>query len=176
MDNKINSSAALWNAANEKLTEKIHSQDIGHLIRELKRVHMKSDELYVYCSDSDKALIERVLVDYPFTLHFNVTDMSQLKGKTLVHYKSGDLPDELAAMLVLATKYGAYVEPLVSYLDRRFGRTEVELLHSGYFLHMKSFSILSRPSNRIVKRALDLVSAITLSLVAIGVVAQIDAA
>ncbi|WP_270670479.1 hypothetical protein [Aeromonas sp. QDB04] len=27
MDNKINSSAALWNAANEKLTEKIHSQD-----------------------------------------------------------------------------------------------------------------------------------------------------
>ena len=61
MDNKINSSAALWNAANEKLTEKIHSQDIGHLIRELKRVHMKSDELYVYCSDSDKALIERVL-------------------------------------------------------------------------------------------------------------------
>ncbi|MFL9594418.1 sugar transferase, partial [Aeromonas schubertii] len=70
-------------------------------------------------------------------------------------YKSGDLPDELAAMLVLATKYGAYVEPLVSYLDRRFGRTEVELLHSGYFLHMKSFSILSRPSNRIVKRALD---------------------
>ncbi len=169
MDNKINSSAALWNAANEKLTEKIHSQDIGHLIRELKRVHMKSDELYVYCSDSDKALIERVLVDYPFTLHFNVTDMSQLKGKTLVHYKSGDLPDELAAMLVLATKYGAYVEPLVSYLDRRFGRTEVELLHSGYFLHMKSFSILSRPSNRIVKRALDLVSAIALSLVAIPI-------
>ena len=38
-------------------------------------------------------------------------------------------------MLVLATKYGAYVEPLVSYLDRRFGRTEVELLHSGYFAH-----------------------------------------
>ncbi|MXQ71188.1 exopolysaccharide biosynthesis polyprenyl glycosylphosphotransferase [Aeromonas caviae] len=95
--------------------------------------------------------------------------MSQLKGKTLVHYKSGDLPDELAAMLVLATKYGAYVEPLVSYLDRRFGRTEVELLHSGYFLHMKSFSILSRPSNRIVKRALDLVSAIALSLVAIPI-------
>jgi len=42
-------------------------------------------------------------------------------------------------------------------------------LHSGYFLHMKSFSILSRPSNRIVKRALDLVSAITLSLVAIPI-------
>ena len=59
MDNKINNSAALWNTANEKLTEKIHSQDIDHLIRELKRVHMKSDELYVYCSDSDKALIER---------------------------------------------------------------------------------------------------------------------
>lgn len=170
MDNKINSSAALWNAAaNEQLTEGIHSQDIGHLMRELKRVHMKSNELYVYCSDNDKALIERVLADYPFTLHFNVTDMSQLKGKTLVHYKSGDLSDELAAMLVLATKYGAYVEPLVSYLDRRFGRTEVELLHSGYFLHMKSFSILSRPSNRIVKRALDLVSAIALSLVAIPI-------
>ena len=61
----------------------------------------------------------------------NVTDLSVLKGKTLVHHKSGDLPYELAAMLVLATKYGAYVEPLVSYLDRRFGRTEVELLHTA---------------------------------------------
>ncbi|MFQ1857059.1 exopolysaccharide biosynthesis polyprenyl glycosylphosphotransferase [Aeromonas veronii] len=169
MHNKIDSSAAFGIAANEQLTAESHSLDIGNLVYELKRVHMKSDELYVYCSDNDKKLIERVLADYPFTLNFNVTDLSALKGKTLVHYKSGDLPDELAAMLVLATKYGAYVEPLVSYLDRRFGRTEVELLHSGYFLHMKSFSILSRPSNRIVKRALDLVSAIALSLVAIPI-------
>ena len=85
MDNKINSSAALWNAANEQLTEKIHSQDIGNLVHELKRVHMKSDELYVYCSDNDIKLIERVLADYPFKLNFNVTDLMYrtLSGKRI---------------------------------------------------------------------------------------------
>ncbi|HHQ4529847.1 TPA: hypothetical protein ACSP1Y_003651, partial [Aeromonas hydrophila] len=97
MHNKIDSSAAFGIAANEQLTTESHSLDIGNLVYELKRVHMKSDELYVYCSDNDKELIERVLADYPFKLNFNVTDLSVLKGKTLVHYKSGDLSDELAA-------------------------------------------------------------------------------
>lgn len=169
MNNKLDSSTAFGIAANEQSTTNAHSLDISNLVYELKRAHMKSDELYVYCSENDQPLIERVLADYPFDLHFNVTELSLLKGKTLVHYKNGDLSDELAAILVLATKYGAYVEPLISYLDRRFGRTEVKLLHSGYFLHMKSFSILSRPSHRIVKRALDLLSAAALSLVAIPI-------
>ena len=77
MDNKIDSSAAFGIAANEQLTTKIPSLDMGNLVYELKRAHMKSDELYVYCSEKDKKLIERVLVDYPFTLNFNVTNRNR---------------------------------------------------------------------------------------------------
>ncbi|HCW2765245.1 MULTISPECIES: exopolysaccharide biosynthesis polyprenyl glycosylphosphotransferase [Enterobacteriaceae] len=169
MHDKVNKSTAFDIAIQRQRENITHTLDNGNLVEEIRKIHMKCDELYVYCNDKDKSLVEHVLAKYPFEVHFNVTDLNQLQGKTLVHYKSGRLSDEVAAMLVLATKYGAYVEPLVSYLDRRYGRTEVELLHSGYFLHMKSFSILSRPSNRIIKRILDLLSAVTLSLIAIPV-------
>lgn len=108
----------------------------------------------------------KVLSKHGLTLYFNENVLNDLRGKTLVHYKSNTLPDDISAMLVRATECGAYVEPLVSYIDCRFGLTEVELLHSGYFLHMKAFSILSSAFNRIVKRGLDLIAASALALIA----------
>ncbi|QSR48381.1 exopolysaccharide biosynthesis polyprenyl glycosylphosphotransferase [Aeromonas veronii] len=143
--------------------------DVGRVIDEIKKEHVKTAELYVYCDINDIELISRVLSQHNLTVYYNENVLSDLRGKTLVHYKSNNLPDDIASMLVQAMECGAYVEPLVSYIDRRFGLTEVELLHSGYFLHMKAFSILSNAFNRVVKRALDLIAATILSLFAIPI-------
>ncbi|WP_235195002.1 exopolysaccharide biosynthesis polyprenyl glycosylphosphotransferase [Aeromonas hydrophila] len=143
--------------------------DVSRVIDEIKKEHIKTTELYVYCDIDDIELISRVLSRHNLTLYYNENVLSDLRGKTLVHYKSNNLPDDVASMLVQAMECGAYVEPLVSYIDRRFGLTEVELLHSGYFLHMKSFSILSNAFNRVVKRVLDLIAATILSLFAIPI-------
>ena len=61
-----------------------------------------------------------------------------------------------------ATESGAWVEPLVSYLDDRLKYTEIRLLHSSYFLHQKAFSILSNKRTQAVKRVTDVASAIFL--------------
>lgn len=143
--------------------------DVSRVIEEIKKEHVKTTELYVYCDTDDIPLIKRVLSRHNLTVYYNEDVLNGLRGKTLVHYKSNNLPDEMTSMLVRATECGAYVEPLVSYIDRRFGLTEVELLHSGYFLHMKAFSILSSAFNRVVKRTLDLIFATILSLVAIPI-------
>ena len=60
---------------------------------------------------------------------------------------------------------GAWVEPLVSYLDERLKYTEVRLLHSSYFLHQKAFSILSNKRTQVTKRFIDLISATLLLIV-----------
>ncbi|WP_234926101.1 exopolysaccharide biosynthesis polyprenyl glycosylphosphotransferase [Aeromonas veronii] len=143
--------------------------DVNRVIDEFKKEHVKTNELYVYCNVDDEPLVMKVLSKHGLTLYFNENVLNDLRGKTLVHYKSNTLPGDISAMLVRATECGAYVEPLVSYIDRRFGLTEVELLHSGYFLHMKAFSILSSAFNRIIKRGLDLIAASALALIAIPI-------
>lgn len=136
---------------------------------------MNSAVLYIYCLEQDKEIITNVISQYPVEVYFNDTSLVDYKNKTLLHYKSGNLSDDLNDFLIRATKLGAHVEPLISYFDMRFGRTEVELLHSGYFLHMKAFSILSHRSNRVIKRVLDLTFVFLLSIIAIpvGLVAAI---
>ena len=77
--------------------------------------------------------------------------------------------------LVNATERGVWVEPLVSYLDQKNGYTEVDLLHSSYFLHQKTFTILSSKRTQIVKRILDILFSLFLIMLAfpIGVLTAI---
>ncbi|MGL5664871.1 MAG: sugar transferase, partial [Shewanella sp.] len=130
---------------------------------------MNDSVVYIYCLEQDKERINKAIKNYPVNICFNHFDFDNYKNKTLLHYKSGLLDERITELLIHATKKGAHVEPLVSYLDARFGHTEVELLHSGYFLHMKAFSILSRRSNRVIKRILDLFFVALLSVIAIPV-------
>ncbi|KAB7688487.1 sugar transferase [Plesiomonas shigelloides] len=130
---------------------------------------MNDSVVYIYCLEQDKERINKAIKNYPVNICFNCFDFDSYKNKTLLHYKSGLLDERITELLIHATKKGAHVEPLVSYLDARFGHTEVELLHSGYFLHMKAFSILSRRSNRMFKRILDLCFVALLSVIAIPI-------
>lgn len=131
---------------------------------------MTQDIVYVYCPDSDVAKIEHLSARHP-SLHMIINDYSlrDFKHKTLCHFKSSELQPEQQSFLIAATELGGWVEPLVSFCDRKLGYTELELLHSGYFLHQKAFSILTNRKNGWEKRFIDLLFVFALSLVAIPV-------
>ncbi|ENY3838193.1 sugar transferase [Vibrio vulnificus] len=126
--------------------------------------------VYVYCPESDVAKIEHLSSRHP-SLHMIINDYSlrDFKHKTLCHFKSAELKPEQQSFLIAATELGGWVEPLVSYCDRKLGYTELELLHSGYFLHQKAFSILTNRKNSWEKRFIDLLFVFALALVAIPV-------
>jgi len=109
--------------------------------------------------------IERLGKKHSFRFVINDYTINDFKNEIVCHYNSSELSDKQQKFLVQATKYGALVEPLVSYLDRILKYTEVELLHSGYFLHQKSFSILSKKSKQTNKRILDIICAVILFMI-----------
>ena len=76
------------------------------------------------------------------------------------HYRGYALSDEQKSFLIEAMELGAWVEPLISYLDNLLGYTEIDLIDSSFFLHQKAFSILSNPRPKFTKRVLDIVSSI----------------
>ncbi len=121
--------------------------------------------IYVYCPEDKELEIGSIVEDYSFDIVMNDYDLQDLNCKVICHFESAMLTKEQRQFLVKATEVGAWVEPLVSYLDSRLGYTEVRLLHSGYFLHQKAFSILSTQRTQLAKRLIDIVAALLLSIV-----------
>lgn len=128
------------------------------------------DCVYVFCPESDAVGIMTVLKRHPhIPVCLNDYSIRDFKNKTLCHFKSAQLYPEQQSFLVAATELGAQIEPLVSFLDRALGYTETELLHSGYFLHQKAFSILSSRKNSWEKRSIDLLFVFLLAWAAIPI-------
>lgn len=125
--------------------------------------------VYVYCPDQEVPTLIAVLSEIKLNAIVNDYELSDLSGKTILHFMNDKLNKAGRDYLIKATKYGAWVEPLVSYLDRTIGYTEVALLHPGYFLHQKAFSILSHKRNIFIKRAIDLFSVFLLGVFALPI-------
>lgn len=134
-----------------------------------KKQVLKQGVIYVYCPEDREVDIGLIIEDYSFDIVVNDYSLSDLSFKVICHYESSSLTDAQRDFLVTATELGAWVEPLVSYLDARLGYTEVRLLHSGYFLHQRAFSILSTKRTQLAKRIIDLLAAFLLCIVAIPV-------
>ncbi|ATD02048.1 MAG: exopolysaccharide biosynthesis polyprenyl glycosylphosphotransferase [Pseudoalteromonas tetraodonis] len=130
-----------------------------------KKEALKQNIIYVFCPDECASNIIEIINDHTFELVINDFSITDFTEKVICHYRSAHLTKEQRAFLVRATESGAWVEPLVSYLDDRLKYTEVRLLHSSYFLHQKAFSILSNKRTQITKRALDVVSSVFLLFV-----------
>ena len=130
-----------------------------------KKEVLSQDKIYVYCPPELAKTIGIIVDDYSFDIIVNDYSVTDFTKKVVCHYQSSDLNKNQRQFLVKATEFGAWVEPLVSYLDARLGYTEVRLLHSSYFLHQKAFSILSHKKSQITKRLLDIFSAVMLLLV-----------
>ncbi|QDE30512.1 sugar transferase [Shewanella polaris] len=126
---------------------------------------LKQKLIYVYCPDERELEIGAIIDDYSFDIIVNNYDIENLDSKVICHFESSRLSLEKQQFLVEATELGAWVEPLVSYLDSRFGYTEVKLLQNGYFLHQKAFSILSTKRTQLAKRIIDVFSSIILGLI-----------
>ena len=126
-------------------------------------------ELFVYSPKADEELLHNVLSANGISYRLNDYSIRPKRNKTICHYKNAEMQPQEQEFLIKMTERGVWVEPLVSYLDRRLGLTEVDLLHNGYFLDQKAFSILTHRKNRLLKRMLDLLFVFMLSLVAIPV-------
>lgn len=140
-----------------------------------KKQVLSQKVIYVFCPSHREVEIGTIIDDYSFDIVLNDYSLDDLNEKVICHFESASLEPEERQFLVKATELGAWVEPLVSYLDERLGYTEVRLLHSGYFLHQKAFSILSTERTQLAKRSVDLVAALLLLLVAfpIGILTSI---
>ncbi len=126
---------------------------------------LKQRVIYVFCPEEYCESIGSIIDDYSFDIVINDYTIIDFTNKVICHYQSAHLTKEQRRFLVNATECGAWVEPLVSYLDDRLKYTEVRLLHSSYFLHQKAFSILSNKHTQIVKRCVDIVSALLLLVI-----------
>ncbi|WP_335924445.1 MULTISPECIES: sugar transferase [Shewanella] len=134
-----------------------------------KRQALKQSVVYVYCPEDREIEIGSIIDDYSFDIIVNDYEICDLSCKVICHFESAKLSDEQRFFLVKATELGAWVEPLVSYLDSRLGYTEVRLLHSGYFLHQKAFSILSTQRTQLAKRFVDILASLLLMVVALPI-------
>ncbi|MEZ9349864.1 sugar transferase [Vibrio splendidus] len=125
--------------------------------------------IHIYCPEQCIETLNSVLSRHDLDYDINNYTIRDFKGETLCHFKSVELAEEHRTFLIGATELGAWVEPLVSYFDRTLGYTETELLHSGYFLHQKAFSILSNKRNENEKRFIDLLFVFMIGLIAIPI-------
>nr|WP_105188632.1 exopolysaccharide biosynthesis polyprenyl glycosylphosphotransferase [Pseudoalteromonas sp. T1lg48] len=119
-------------------------------------------KIYIYCPEDYIEKIRDCIGNYDFTLIFNDYSVTDYSDKVICHYEASELELPAKKFLIQATEFGAWVEPLVSYLDSRLGYTEVSFLRTSYFLHQKAFSILSKKRTQVAKRVVDVGSALLL--------------
>ncbi|WP_165735308.1 exopolysaccharide biosynthesis polyprenyl glycosylphosphotransferase [Pseudoalteromonas sp. C8] len=134
-----------------------------------KKEVLKQNTIFIFCPENRTEELQSILKEYEFELVFNDYSIKDFSLKVICHFESTNLSKTQKDYLVKATELGAWVEPLVSYLDNRLGFTEVQLLQSNYFLHQKAFSILSVKKTQVAKRFIDVLSAILLILLTLPI-------
>lgn len=120
--------------------------------------------IFIFCPVKDEELVRNILTANNVQYCLNEYFEPQGSGSIVCHYKSWELSSEHKELFIEVMKKGGWVEPLISFLDRNFGYTEVELLNDQYFLHQKAFSILSKKRHAVVKRVFDLFLSVILIL------------
>ena len=125
--------------------------------------------IFVFCPESGVKCVSEVLTRIGLNFCINDYDLVDFKGLTVCHFDSINLNEGQRAFLVHALEFGASVEPLLSYIDRKYGYTEIKLLNPAYFFHQKAFSILSNSCRDARKRVLDWVCVFLIGLIALPV-------
>jgi len=139
----------------------------------ISRIISKS-MIYIFCPPDQEQKISEILKQHPISHCINNYD-GVTEGADIFHYESKRLTTEQKEFLIQKIKYGHLVEPLVDYLDRRLGYTEIELLNSDYYLHRKSFSILRDKRKDAIKRLTDILLSLLIAIpaLALGILAAI---
>ncbi|EKE82127.1 sugar transferase [Idiomarina xiamenensis] len=120
----------------------------------------KASQVHVYCPEACEEFLTKALKRYKIKFVLNEFDLQAGVPKVVCHFRSYEMVEEQQEFLISATEMGAWVEPLVSYLERRVGYIETNLLDANYFLQQKAFSILSNNANKASKRILDFIASL----------------
>lgn len=129
---------------------------------------LQARKIVVFCPKNAIPIIKEISQKYNFDVLIN--EYNSYDSETIIcHYQNTKLDKDAKDFLIDALEKGKWVEPLVSYLDRRLGYIEVNLLESNYFLHQKAFSILSDKTNQSIKRLIDIIIAITLGVMTLPI-------
>lgn len=129
-----------------------------------------SEYVYIYCPRSDFELIKSCFVELPVIPVFNDYSVNKSKRRVICHYNLAELSESECDFLVHMMEIGQPVQPLVSFLDEYCGYTAIELLKPQYFLHQKTFSILSNNFQSFVKRLTDIIGALTIGLITLPII------
>ena len=118
----------------------------------------------VFCPEDDIIAVSEQLASMGVEAIINPSEVNLERCPVICHHKSALLPREIRRGLLSALSQGAWVQPLVSYLEERNGYAPVELLYSGYFLEHRVFSIVANRRSIFVKRLVDLLIAVPMAV------------
>lgn len=151
--------------------KKVRLKVLGKRIKNMLSVSqaLKKKVIYVYCPEEKSEEVLSIINNYDFEIVLNDYDISDYSNKVICHYRSASLGLDEKNFLIKVTEFGAWVEPLVDYLDARLKYTEVSLLQSSYFLHQRAFTILSTRRTQIAKRIADIVFSLILLLITLPI-------
>lgn len=124
--------------------------------------NIESITVAVYCPAEDEETIVEATQRHYINAIVNPPSLQILKGNVICHYRSNLLDKASRELMIQALEYGCKVEPLVDHIERTKRVTEIDLLHDAYFLHQKSFSILSNKISFNSKRLIDVVGSFIL--------------
>ncbi|GLQ33203.1 hypothetical protein GCM10007876_36830 [Litoribrevibacter albus] len=130
--------------------------------------------IFIFCPLDQEEIISKILQQHSIPHYINNYERVT-EGADIFHYESKRLSTEQKEFLIEKIKYGHLVEPLIDFLDRKLGYTEVELLNSDYYLHRKSFSILRERKKDASKRLTDILLSVLIAIPALilGIIAAI---
>ena len=142
---------------NFKLSNGMSMSDDG-VIADSKPMHKSEREkntIYVFCPNDLQEKITKSLSNFKCFIVFNDFNLNDLKHKVVLYYQHEKLSDKYKQYLLHATQSGAQVESILTYLERKHGYTEVELLYESYFIQGTPLTILSNRKSLITKRIID---------------------
>lgn len=125
--------------------------------------------IHVFCPDTHSTLVSDTLNNLGITFSLNDYSIHPQKGWRICHYDADNLDLQKQAFLIKLLEQGAEIEPLLSFIDRVYGFTEVKLLKPRYFLHQRGFSILSHQGRESRKTMLDWILITLIGLIALPI-------
>lgn len=131
--------------------------------------------LYIYCPDCHCQLVRSAVANLRVEFVLNDYSGECTSIDSVCHYDLDHMSMDQQNYLVKLLERGIAVQPLVGYLDKLYGFTEISLLKPRYFLHQRAFSTLTDKSKEIRKRILDWVLIFFVGVIAlpVGVVAAL---
>lgn len=116
------------------------------------------EAIYVLYADRDKKIIADLLKKHKEVNHLldlSFSEVSYLKKSRFLYHNLSFLSKQQIEFLLRKLERGHKVFPLVDYIDKKKGYTDLCLVSASYFLRTRQFSVLNKKRHFILKRVID---------------------